>query len=575
MLGSYNIKVRLRLISGLVLFVFLLSHLLNHGLGLVSLAAMEQGRTAFVAVWRSVPGTILLLLAFLVHVILGLEKVIRMPSWRMPRWEFVQIALGLLIPISLLPHATATRIAHELYAIDDTYAAVLLGLWSPWAVPQIVLVLTAWVHGCLGLHFWLRFRRGYAPLAPWLLGLAVLLPVLALLGFWNGGREVQGLAADPDWLAAQAAAGNWPPAEQQQVFAMLLLTIAGGTAALTAALLGARQIVAFWPRVRASVQIAYAHGPRVHVSPGTTVLEASRLARIPHASVCGGRGRCSTCRVRVDSGLELLPPASIDEQQVLRRVGAPPNVRLACQIRPLSDVVVTPLLPPMLHPSEVHALEPHRHGREMEIAIVFTDLRGFTRLTEQKLAYDVVFLLNLYFRTMGEVIEEHHGHLVQVFGDGIMALFGIGIGPEVGCRQALRAARQMAERLDALNREHPLDLGEPLRMGIGIHSGPVIVGEMGYHHAVILTAVGDAVNTTSRLQEATKQFGCQLVLSQRVAEMARVDLAGFPQHDLDVRGRSRSLTVRVLGSAHDLPEIPPDALPYRAAPPRMGTPLGR
>jgi adenylate cyclase len=174
-------------------------------------------------------------------------------------------------------------------------------------------------------------------------------------------------------------------------------------------------------------------------------------------------------------------------------------------------------------------------------------------MTEQKLAYDVVFLLNLYFRAMGEVIEAHQGHLVQVFGDGMMALFGIGAGAETGCRQALGAAKAMAERLDALNRDHPRDLQDPLRMGIGMHCGSVIVGEMGFHDAVILTAVGDAVNTASRLQDATKTFGCQLVVSEQVARRAGVDLSAWPLHDQDVRGLSRSIPVRALASAAALP----------------------
>ena len=100
----------------------------------------------------------------------------------------------------------------------------------------------------------------------------------------------------------------------------------------------------------------------------------------------------------------------------------------------------------------------------MEIAVLFTDLRGFTTMTEKRLPYDVVFLMNRYFHAMGETIEGHGGHLVQVFGDGIMALFGLDEGVERGCRAALRVARAMAEKLDELNEHHPLDLAEPLRM---------------------------------------------------------------------------------------------------------------
>ncbi len=90
---------------------------------------------------------------------------------------------------------------------------------------------------------------------------------------------------------------------------------------------------ALWQR-RRSVPITYPGGRVVTVPVGFTVLEASRAAGIPHASVCGGRGRCSTCRVRVAPGLEHLPPPHESEQRVLARVGAAPDVRLACQTRP-------------------------------------------------------------------------------------------------------------------------------------------------------------------------------------------------------------------------------------------------
>ena len=136
------------------------------------------------------------------------------------------------------------------------------------------------------------------------------------------------------------------------------------------------------------------------INPGMTVLEASQMAGIPHASVCGGRGRCSTCRVRVSRGIETLPPPSPQELAVLRRVGAPPNVRLACQTRPRSEIAVAPLLPPAVGPRAGFAQSTHLQGQEKEIAVLFADLRGFTTISEHKLPYDVVFVLNRYFAAM-------------------------------------------------------------------------------------------------------------------------------------------------------------------------------
>jgi adenylate cyclase len=287
------------------------------------------------------------------------------------------------------------------------------------------------------------------------------------------------------------------------------------------------------------------------------VLEASRRNGIPHASVCGGRGRCSTCRVRVARASRDLPPPSAEEERVLHRIGAAPNVRLACQLRPAGRVDVALLLPADAGAERGFARASYHGGSEREIAILFADLRGFTRFAEQKLPYDVVFVLNRYFATMGAVVERSGGHLDKFIGDGVMALFGLDVGVERGCRQALAAARGMAKELAELNAALAADLDSPLRLGIGIHAGPTIVGEMGYARTMSVTAVGDAVNTASRMETLTKDYDAELVVSEDTARHAGIDLSGYPAREVQVRGRSETMTVRVVASAADLPETAP------------------
>jgi adenylate cyclase len=285
------------------------------------------------------------------------------------------------------------------------------------------------------------------------------------------------------------------------------------------------------------------------------VLEASRSAGIPHASLCGGRGRCSTCRSRIGAGLELLPKPSADEARVLRRIDAPSNVRLACQLRPTADLEVFPLLPPTDGPPP-NLFRPGRAlGTEQEIAILFADLRSFTRFAENRLPYDVVFVLNQYFAAMGGAIERSGGHLDKFIGDGVMALFGLTNGPADGCRQALDGALAMARALDRLNGTLRSELKEPLRIGIGIHTGNVIVGEMGHGRVRSLTAVGDAVNTASRLETLNKEYGSQVVVSEEVATRAGVDLSGFPSFEIEVRGRTQPMAIRVVASALELESV--------------------
>jgi adenylate cyclase len=131
-----------------------------------------------------------------------------------------------------------------------------------------------------------------------------------------------------------------------------------------------------------------------------------------------------------------------------------------------------------------------------------------------------------------------------------MALFGVGQGAEQGCRQALQAASAMVHSLAELSQTLATELPEPLKMGIGIHTGPVVVGRMGYADTTYLTAVGDTVHVASRLEALTKEYQCQMVISEQVAERAGIDVSPYPCHELTVRNRTEPLTVRVIDDVH-------------------------
>jgi adenylate cyclase len=283
----------------------------------------------------------------------------------------------------------------------------------------------------------------------------------------------------------------------------------------------------------------------VPVRQGMTVLEALRAARVRHASVCGGRGRCSTCRVHIDAGAQHLPPPQEHELRVLRRIAAPQSVRLACQLRPTADLAVTPLLPASATAADAVERARYRTSEERPVAVLFADMRGFTRLAESRLPYDVVFVLNRFRSEMARAIESAGGVVNEFVGDSVMALFGLDSDVESGCRQAAAAARAMLERLEHLNRTLAAELGEPLQIGIGIHAGPVIVGEMGYANAKGITVVGDVVNTASRLEEMTKRFGSQVVMSQDAAAHVAEGIDDWQCHEVEVRGRVGTMTVQV------------------------------
>ena len=544
---------RVRLGAAFVLLTYLVLHFLNHALGLISLDAMERGRHWFLVLWRSVPGTVALYGAIVVHGVLGLWLLYTRRTLRMPRWEAVQYGLGLLLPALLANHVTATRIAWWQAGTDDRYARVLLAYWvvaperGAW---QTLAVVLAWAHACIGLHYWLRFRPWYPRVATWLLVTALLLPAAALAGFVAGGREVIALARTPGWTEALTRDTHPPGPEQAAALARERAGFLQAYLIALVAVAGARGGRALWQR-RHSVRIDYPGGRSVAAPRGFTVLDASRAANIPHASVCGGRGRCSTCRIRVTRGLESLPPPREAEQRVLARVGAARDVRLACQIRPVRDLAVAPLLAPSVAAREALAADV-RQGRESEIAVLFADLRGFTRMAEHKLPYDVVFVLNRYFEAVGTAITGAGGMTNQFTGDGVMALFGIDDGPTVGSRQALVAARAMVEAVTALSDELAADLPAPLRIGIGVHVGPAVVGRMGWGPSFYLTAVGDTVHVAARLEQATKDYEAELVVSEDVARRAGVDLSAFPRHQLAVRNRAGRVDIRVLARASAL-----------------------
>ena len=550
------IVIQIRLWSGIVLFTYLTTHFLNHALGLVSLDAMEAGRDWFVLLWRSWPGTVALYGSFASHNALALWALYRKRTLRMPAWEAVQLTLGLLVPPLLVWHVVGTRLAHELAGTEDTYTVVVLIIWQldPVAgLRQAVVLVVAWIHGCTGMHFWLRLRPWYPRYARMIYSGFLLLPVLALLGFAAAGQEVSRLAREPGFGQSVIREGRLPEPARRAMLRRIAHSICWGDLAAIGLVLVARATREHRRR-RQGVRVGYPGGREVLVPAGFTVLEASRYAGIPHASVCGGRGRCSTCRVRVMRGAEHLPAATVDELRVLGRVGAPVHVRLACQVRPLRDLAVVPLVPAEAGPRDAVGVADHREGQELTIAVLFADLRGFTRLAERKLPYDVVFILNRYFEAVGGAITDSGGIVNQFTGDGVMALFGVDGGPEEGSRQAVRAAAAMIARVHELSRTLAEDLDTPLRLGIGIHTGPTVVGRMGYGDTTYLTAVGDTVHVAARLEALTKDYACELVLSEEVATRARVDVSDHGRHELTVRNREAPLVVFVVPNAQRLAE---------------------
>lgn len=535
---------QIRLWSGLVLAVYLTGHLINHALGLVSLQTADDARAILHVFWHTPVGMPLLYAALLTHMGLGLRALLIRRTLRMPRAEAVQLSFGLLVPAILLAHVAHTRLVGLSTGVDMGYPYIVAQFWvySPLSgALQLVLLAVVWTHLCIGLNFNLKLRSWYPRAQPLLLAFAVLTPVFATLGFVDMGQSVAAImAADPDWFPVLAAPRTpsdpmiaWIVAERRWLAPAAMGVLIAGV--LIARLI--RHLIALR---RGRITVTYADGRAVRIDRGLSILEASRNNGVPHASFCGGRGRCTTCRVRVDAGTEDLPPPNAIEARALERIGEPAHVRLACQTRPTGPVAVAPLIAA----AREHLVGRGKggvHGEERPVVILFIDLRGSTALAEKRLPFDTVFILNQFFSAMTEAVERHGGHYSNFTGDGLMALYGLEEGVGEGARSALRSAFAMLRALGQLNDRLKGELETPLEIGIGLHLGDAVVGEMGPPKHPVLTALGDPVNTAARLESLTKENGVPLIVSADAAAAGEIDLSGLPVRETLVKGRAETV----------------------------------
>jgi adenylate cyclase len=536
---STVVKSKVHIVSGLVLAVFLASHFTNHALGIVSIDLMERGRAGFNVVWRSIPGTVLLYFALLAHVLLALDALWRRRSLRMPVSEAMKIGFGLALPLLISDHVIATRLEYTLTGFVRGYPEVLraINLSAGSIALYVTAVVVAWAHGCLGLWFWLRGRAWFQRFAPLFHMLAVVVPLLALTGMFSGLR----------WVSAMPFTPNELPALEFEMLQAIKISFFVGYVLLIAGIF----VIKLVPN-KERIRIRYPGGRTVRVDPGSSVLEASRLVGIPHVSVCGGRGRCSTCRVRVIEGLEGQPEPEGRERATLKSISAAPDVRLACQLRPTRDLTVAPLVDAGMVPQITAPAKDSAAGQERMVAALFCDLRGFTQLSERKLPYDVVFLLNRYFAIVGEAVDGAGGVVDKYIGDGAIALFGLETDLPHACRQALRAAVKLGEGIEELNNTFRSELQTPLRIAIGLHAGPAIVGQMGHGKVSSLTAIGDTINTASRLEGLAKERNVQLAVSADLVRIAGIAIPDHVSEDIEIRGRQAKLETWIMPELVDV-----------------------
>ena len=559
-----GISIRqIRLACGLVLFAYLVSHFVNHALGNVSMDALAAGVYFHTLFWQFLPVAIVFYAASLTHTGLGIWAVYERRQFRWKAIEPLQLVLGLSIPALIITHLAGVRIGQTLFGHEKLYPQVFYAYWVVWPYKMwlmFIVLIVAWVHGCIGLYFWLRMKAFFKNAAPFLLAAAVLIPTLAMLGLYQGGRTVVEDSGSAEWRAenlSREKTGTW--AEQKVLDRITDHFLIGYLGLIGLALIG-RGVRALNERRHGMITLSYGNGRTVRVPKGLSVLEASLRNNVPHASVCGGRARCSTCRIRVIGDCDTLPEPSKREAFVLNRVGAgaDPAIRLACQLRPEADLSFFQIFLPQITAATLRTSSPARIGEERYLVSMFVDMRGSTKLAEKRLPFDTVFIVNRFLGAVSKAVIDCGGQPNQFVGDGQLALFGLGTNPQTACRQALRAAAMIAANVDELNQFLKHDLREPIRFGVGIHGGEVIIGDIGYRDHMVFTALGDAVNVAARLQDMTKSLACEVVFSEEVRKTAGLPADGLPPHDVDIRGRAEPMIVRAVASAKSLTALVED-----------------
>lgn len=547
---------QVRLVCGVILFSYVVSHFLNHALGNISVDAMEVGVYYHTVFWQFLPIAIVFYTAALTHMGLGLYALYQRRQFRWRTIEPLQLVLGLSIPVLIMAHVIGVRLGQTLYGHQKLYPQELYLFFvaSPGRLWQMtILLLIAWVHGCIGIFFWLRLKPFFARAAPYLLAAAVLIPTLSLLGIYQGGRSVAVESDDGEWRTHNLSRRQIGTVAEGNTLDRITGSLTIGYFGLLGLALAARGVRALRERRGGMIALSYGNGKTVRVPKGLSVLEASLRHNVPHASVCGGRARCSTCRIRIIGDHGALPEPSPREAFVLTRVGASdPSIRLACQLRPTSDLSFFQLFTPHTLSANAQASTPARIGQERYLVSLFVDMRGSTQLAEKRLPFDTVFIVNRFLGAVSQAVIENGGQPNQFVGDGMLALFGLSADPQAACRQALKAASGIATRIDELNELLSHDLRQPIRFGIGIHGGEVIIGDIGYRDHIVFTALGDAVNVAARLQDVTKTLACEAIVSEEVRRTAGLADDALPQQEVAIRGRDEPLAVRVVADARDL-----------------------
>jgi class 3 adenylate cyclase/nitrite reductase/ring-hydroxylating ferredoxin subunit len=264
----------------------------------------------------------------------------------------------------------------------------------------------------------------------------------------------------------------------------------------------------------------------IDCATGESVLEAARRAHLPITHACGGKAKCSTCRIWILDGVEACPVQGELERDLTGRLHLTEDIRLACQLRPTGDIVFRRLVldeTDLLIANQLQRGANTKSGELKSVVLFFSDVAGFTRFSETLTPYDVMYLLNRYFAQVGELIERNDGYIDKFVGDGLMAIFGVDGQLDAPIR-AVNAALQTLAAVDRMKPFFASMYGIEFDIRIGLHLGDAVIGSIGSPGNERLTAIGDTVNVASRVEAANKEAGTRLLVSEALYNRVKDDV---------------------------------------------------
>ncbi len=291
----------------------------------------------------------------------------------------------------------------------------------------------------------------------------------------------------------------------------------------------------------------------IDLKQGENILQAALDNGINHAHACGGNAFCSTCRVFIEKGLENVDPRNEAEQKLANQLGLTPEIRLACQTTISGEASARRLvlddIDKELTMSQGANQASKSLGEEKAASVLFVDIADYTAFTERTPAYDVVHVLNRYFYIAGNVIKQFKGKIIDYYGDGFLAIFGLDDDPD-HAKNVIRAGFALQKAVDQFDRNiHDL-VNSDFKIRLGAHLGKVIWGTIGIEGMQKEAAIGDTVNFASRIEQANKELNTRFLISEDLHAEVSDSCTVIQEHEINVKGKSGTYKVYALNCSN-------------------------